>query len=118
LLLPSAAPPMSRPLLSLPLTSVIASVKHVSPRVVLVVACSFADASGQLYFPKTSRENHSVAWILVRALLLRSRRCWDARSGVNSMSRIDCRRPFFQCYRCCRLIALFLFRQDVSNFHC
>jgi hypothetical protein len=49
-LLPSAAPPVSRPLLSLPLTSVIASVKHVSPRVVLVVACSFVDASGQSCF--------------------------------------------------------------------
>ena len=45
-------------------------------------------------------------------LLLRFRWYWDARSGVNSTSRIDCRRPFFNCYRCCRLIALFLFRQD------
>ena len=48
----------------------------------------------------------------MRALLLRSRRCWDVRSRVNSTSRIDCRRPFFNCYRCCRLIALFLFRQN------
>ena len=48
----------------------------------------------------------------MRALLLRSRWYWDARSGVNSTSRIDCRRPFSNCYRCFRLIALFLFRQD------
>jgi len=25
------------------------------------------------------------------------------------MSRIDCRRPFFNCYHCCPLIALILF---------
>ena len=36
-LLLSAAPPVSRPLLSLPLTSVITSVKHVLSGVVLVV---------------------------------------------------------------------------------
>jgi len=38
-LLPSGAPPVSGPLLSHSLTSDIASVKHVSSRVVLVVAC-------------------------------------------------------------------------------
>ena len=67
-------------------------------------------------FPTTLHENYSIAWILVRTHLLRSSRCWDARSWFNSTSRIDCCRLFYNCYRCCRLIALFLFRLDFCPF--
>jgi hypothetical protein len=46
-LLPSAAYPMSRALLALPLTSFITSVKHTSSGVVLAVAGSFVDTSAR-----------------------------------------------------------------------
>jgi hypothetical protein len=45
-LLPPTVPPVSRLLLSLPLTPMIATVKHISSRVVIVVAYSFVDVSG------------------------------------------------------------------------
>jgi len=47
---PSATSPMSRPLLSLTLTSFITSVRQTSFTVVLIVACSFANPSGQSRF--------------------------------------------------------------------
>jgi len=112
-LLLSPASPWSRSLLSLTLASVITPRKQTSlSRVVLVVACWLADALRNHVFCEDSMRLHSIVWVRVRAILLQSDRCWEARSGVNSMSRIDCRCPLCSCYRCCRLIALFLFRQD------
>jgi hypothetical protein len=59
-LLPSAASPVSRPLLSLPLSLVITSVRHTFSGVVLTVACSFVDASARrvsrVFFAKSSSE--------------------------------------------------------------
>jgi hypothetical protein len=75
------------------------------------LACwSTCPVSRVLY--QASTRTHSVVCIPVRALLLCSRWCWETRSGVNSTSTIHCRSPFFNCYRCCRHIALFQFRQD------
>jgi len=54
--------------------------------------------------------------ILLHSLLMQSRLCWDIRSGVNSTSRIDFRWLLFYCYRCGRLIALFLFMQEVCRY--
>jgi hypothetical protein len=56
-LLPSAALPVSRPLLSHTLTPVLTSVRHISSRVVLVSTCSVADASGQMCFLPRLRVN-------------------------------------------------------------
>ena len=110
----SPASPMSMSLLSLTLASLIVSVRQLS--FLEKSSSSLAHWSTRWVsrvFAKTLCDNHSIAWILVGALLLQSRQCWDTRFGVNSTSRIDRRCPFFNCYRCCRLIALFLFRQDI-----
>ena len=109
-LLPFSASPVLRSLFPLTLNSVITSVRQAAQSSSLLARWPTRRVS--LVICQAFTRTHSVVWIPVRALLLLSRCCWDARSGVNSTSRIDCRRPFFNCYRCCRLIALFLFRQD------
>jgi len=97
-LLLSPAFPVSRSLLSLTLALLIVSVRQASflEWSLSSLACLLTHRVSPV-FAKTSRENHSIAWILLHALLLLSRQCWDARSGVNSTSRIDRRRPFFHC---------------------
>jgi hypothetical protein len=75
-----------------------------------------ADALRNRDFCQDFTRLHSIAWVRVRALLLRSRQCWDARSGVNSTSRIDCRCPFCSCYRCCRLITMELYTSGQFGF--
>jgi len=107
---PSPASPVFRSLLPLTLALVITPVRQTSPsRVGLVVACRLADMLRNRVFCENFTRLHSIVWVRVRALLLQCHRCWDAHSGVNSMSRIYCRCPFRCCYRCCRLIVLFLF---------
>jgi len=108
-LLPFSASPESRSLLLLTVNSVITSVRQASQSSSLLGRWPMRRVSR--VFCQAFTRTHSVVWIPVRALLLWSRWCWDSRSGVNSTSRIDCRRPFFNCYLCCRFIALFLFRQ-------
>jgi hypothetical protein len=110
-LLPFPTSPASRSLLPLTLNSVISSVRQASQSSLSLAHLPPRRVS-RIFFQAFTR-THSFVWIPVRALLLWSRWCWDARTGVNSTSRIDCRPPFFSSYRCCRLISLFLFRQEI-----
>ena len=94
-LLPFPASPMSRLLLLLTLVSVITPLRQTSlSRVFLVVAYWLADASRNRVVCQDFTSLHSIAWVHVRALLLRSCGCWDTHSGVNSTCSIDCRGPF------------------------
>jgi hypothetical protein len=115
-LLLSPASPMSRSLLSLTLASLVGYMRQASflgSSTSSLARWSTLWVSG--VFATTSLDKHSIPWILMRTLLLLwSHRWWDVPSRVDSTSRIDCRRLFFNCYCCCRLIALFLFREDFS----
>ena len=111
-LVPSATSPLSRPLLLLTLTLVVTSLRHTSSGVVLIVTSSLAVWLGWWCIWPRLGWIHSIAQILVRTLLQPSRWCWQARSWVNSTSRIDCRHPFPNCHSCCQLYVLLLFRQD------
>jgi hypothetical protein len=109
-LLPIPDSPGSRSLLRLTLNSVITSVSQASKCSLLLarwLTCRIRRVVCQAF-----TRTHSFVWIPVRALFLWPHWFRDTRSGVDLTSRIDCRRPFFLCYHCCRLTALFLFRQD------
>jgi hypothetical protein len=111
-----SASPASRSLLPLTLNSGITSMRQDSHSLSSLAHWPTRRVSRDFYQAFT--RTHSVVWIPVRTLLLRSRWCWDAHSGVNLPSRNDCRCSFFNCSCCCRLIALCLFRQDFCLLAC
>jgi len=113
LLFPSPASPVSRSLFPLTLAMFITPRRQTSLSMVAsIVSCWLADALRNHIFCQYFTQLHSIAWDRVLTILLRFHWCWDAYSGVNSTFRTDSRFSFCGCYRCCRLIALFLFCQD------